>query len=164
MLRWKFTFEIHENKLLFSSFDAKFLDAEEFSRICLLCKSNLSSKYVHPTKRCFYKFYLKLNELFSSYHDLSQDVTLSKILNLTKPRFPCNVRICKNQAAKLKQKLYNSPLQGRHQGKMLKGAKQPQRSGSRAPWWGSGDKVPWSWCLWSVKIMIEALPEHVFPC
>ena len=64
-------------------------------------------------------------------------------------------------------------IQGRRQGKSLGGAKEPWGSGGsapsggpgcRVPWWGSGGKAPLSWSLFSAKIVIEALPEYVFPC
>ena len=56
--------------------------------------------------------------------------------------------------------------QGRHQGKMLEGAKEPRGPGGSAPRWGSREdplEAPWSWCFLSAKIVIEALPEYVFP-
>ena len=62
--------------------------------------------------------------------------------------------------------------QGRRQGKSLGGWRNPggsrgqhprRGSGGRAPWWGSEGEAPWSWSLFSAKIAIEAIPEHLFP-
>ena len=68
---------------------------------------------------------------------------------------------------------YSSTIQGQCQGKSLEGAKLPRGSqgaappgggpGGGAPWWGSGAKPPEADTLFSAKIVIVALSEHVFP-
>ena len=41
--------------------------------------------------------------------------------------------------------------------------KEPRRSRGSAPGGGSGGRGPWSWSFFSAKIVIEALPERVYP-
>ena len=49
--------------------------------------------------------------------------------------------------------------QGRYQGKLLKGAKVPQGTGAKPLDGGVKGETPWNWCLFSAKIVTEALSE-----